>query len=219
MSLLEKSELDERTWHLLHTAQGPLLLGTWYRPPSPGDTSSVERMAAEYAKHSPNVLGTLLVGDLNTHHKTWLKHSSSVSREGRALFDFCCVAGFEERVRKPTRGNNLLDLVLTDLHTDVQCKVLPQLAYRYCTESGEQKFSDHHPVLTEVQLELPTVREVPRECWEWSKANWKDLNAELAATDWEGLLFLVRNLLKNCRTKQRRGLLSTCWLLLRSTCL
>ena len=177
VTLLEHSEEDERTWHRVHTTQGPLLLGVWYRPPAPGEVASIERLEQEWLKHSDAVLGTLLVGDLNVHHTTWLKHSSSVSREGSALYNFCTTFGLEERVRKPTRGNNLLDLVLTDMHTDVQCTVQPQLA-------------DHRMVLATVQLEVPKVVEVPRECWVWSKANWGALKDELGKTNWDNLLFL-----------------------------
>ena len=187
---VEKATLDERTWHILHTTQGLFLPGTWYRPPCPGEVDSVQRMAQEWARHSTNALGIILVGDLNVHHVNWLKHSASVAPEGRALFDFCCAAGLEERVKKPTRGKHLLDLVLTELHTDVKCIVLPELAFGHCRETGRQKFSDHHPVLLKVALEVPTVREVPRECWNWSKARWKELNAELATADWEALPFL-----------------------------
>jgi hypothetical protein len=39
-------------------------------------------------------------------------------------------------------------------------------------------------------LEVPTVVEVAREVWQWSKADWKGLNRELASTDWETLLYI-----------------------------
>ena len=68
------------------------------------------------------------------------------------MYNFCTTFGLEERVKKPTRGNNLLDLVLTDLQTDEQCTVLPEVA-------------DQKLVLATVQLEVPKEVVVPRECW------------------------------------------------------
>ena len=89
---------------------------------------------------------------------------------------FCDTYGFEERVRQPTRGKHLLDLVLTDLHTDVKCKVLPKVA-------------DHHAVLAQVTRSVPSEVKVTRELWNWRKANWPALNDELEHTDWDKVLF------------------------------
>ena len=175
--LLETSLVDERCWHIIHTTQGPYLLGVWYRPPQQGETDSIQRMEEEYVKHCSNVLGTILVGDLNIHHKNWLQHSRSVTPEGRLLYDFCLTSGFEERVKQPTREKNLLDLVLTDLHTDVKCEVRPQLA-------------DHNCVLVTTELGVPSVVEVERECWQWHKADWSNLRKELADTNWDQVLFV-----------------------------
>ena len=79
----------------------------------------------------------MLVGDLNVHQARWLRFSHSNTVEGKALQDFCTRNGLEERVRAPTPGDYLLDLTLTDLHTDVRCTVEPKVA-------------DHHAVLVQV---------------------------------------------------------------------
>ena len=178
--LLEKSALDERCWFLLHTEQGPYLLGIWYRPPNSGEVQSIMRMEQEYRKYRDTVVGTILVGDLNTHHKNWLQFSSTITPEGRDLYDFCTALGFEEKVKKPTHENHLLDVVLTDLHDEVECVVQPRLTER----------NKHHPVLVTIKLGMPKVVEVERECWLWKKADWKGLNEELAKTNWDELLFL-----------------------------
>ena len=56
-----------------------------------------------------------MIGDMNVHHKEWLRFSNSTTPEGRALYDVCLRFGLEEKVRKPTRGPYLLDLVLADM--------------------------------------------------------------------------------------------------------
>ena len=178
--LLEHSEEDERSWHLVHTAQGPVLLGVWYRPPCPGEVSSVDRLEQEWLRLSESALGTVLVGDCNVHHARWLRHSTGTTPEGKALYYFCTAHGLEERVRKPTRGENLLDLVLTDLHGEVQCTVQPKLA-------------DHQAVLVNVQLNLPKTVTVQREYWLFNKADWTALQRDLEAVDWDQVLFEGEN--------------------------
>ena len=179
------SETHERSWHVVHTTQGPLLLCVWYRPPCRGETNSVDTFEAEWEKYSEQAVGTLVVGDLNVHHKRWLKYSSEASPttpEGTALSSCCNRLGLEQRVDKPTRedkttgGNYLLDLVLTDLHEGLTCEVQPKLA-------------DHALLLVKVFLDVPRQVPVERECWKYTKANWDALNKELAGTDWNQVLF------------------------------
>ena len=113
VNLLEHSACSERSWHLVHTSHGPLLLGLWYRPPNQGEVASVNSLEKEWAELDDSAVGALLVGDLNVHNEAWLKYSTGTTPEGRALQHFCAEHGLEEKVKKPTRGENLLDLVLT----------------------------------------------------------------------------------------------------------
>ena len=117
---------------------------------SPGEVASVDRLEQEWLRLSEAALGTVLVGDCNVHHTRWLCYSTGTTPEGKALYNFCTAHGLEERVRRPTREENLLDLVLTDLHGEVQCSVHPKLA-------------DHQVVLAKVQLNLPKTVAVERE--------------------------------------------------------
>ena len=68
------------------------------------------------------------MGDLNVHEASWLKFSDGTSVEGRELHEFCRERGLDERVRARTRGNNLLDLVLTDLGSLVKARVVPGIS-------------------------------------------------------------------------------------------
>ncbi|CAE8658754.1 unnamed protein product [Polarella glacialis] len=82
------SDRFERTSHILHADQGPLLFGLWYRPPAYGEIDSITSLEAEVRCHAANVIGTILVGDMNVHHKPWLKYSASCTPAGRHLFRF-----------------------------------------------------------------------------------------------------------------------------------
>ena len=98
-----------------------------------------------------------------------------MSPEGRLLASFCTNHGFQQLVRQPTRGKYLLDLALSTLEYQTSTKVLPRI-------------SDHAPVLLEVHLPVPSDQPVSRECWAFSKADWKGLGNSLSNTDW---LFLL----------------------------
>ena len=175
--LLEHSGTHERSWHLVHTALGPLLLCVWYRPPKQGETSSVDTLEEEWLRHCTSAVGTVIVGDLNVHSQRWLTHSAAATTpEGSALCSFCDAYAFEEKVAQPTRGAHLLDLVLTDLGKEVRCEVQPKLA-------------DHALVLVKVHAPVPKEVQVERELWLFDKCNWKALNSELQDTTWNQVLF------------------------------
>ena len=165
------SEVAERTWHVIHSNRGPLLFGAWYRPPNHGEVASIESLDDEVAKFGRNTLGTLLVGDMNVHEERWLRFSDGTSVEGRVLRDVACSHGWEERVRKPTRGPYLLDLALTDLGTEVVTKVV-------------RNVSDHDGVfgtlVFSVEQRAPTVRRV----YDYAKVSWGDLQRYFRDVDW-----------------------------------
>ena len=61
---------------------------------------------------------------------------------------FSNIAGLSERVGKPTRGDNLLDLVLSDLDAELKCEVKPGI-------------SDHESVLGTVNFKIPDFLKTP----------------------------------------------------------
>ncbi len=69
---------------MLHTDRGPFLLGAWYRPPG-SETTTISSCGDEYDKLVEGAMGTILVGDMNVHHKAWWMHFSSTTAEGEAL--------------------------------------------------------------------------------------------------------------------------------------
>ena len=109
------------------------------------------------------------------HHKKWLRHSDRNSDEGERLQAFCGENGLRQCVQEPTRGNNLLDLVLTDMPELTTVKVLPALA-------------DHRMVLTTLKLPLLEHHSVPRKVWHYREADWDTLKTKLAAANWDALV-------------------------------
>ena len=86
----------ERSWHILHTDIGAFCIGLWYRPPEYNEIASIHTLETEYNEFSLNCIGTIIVGDMNVHHKSWLTYSNGTSPEGRALFDVCYRCGLQQ---------------------------------------------------------------------------------------------------------------------------
>ena len=95
---------------------------------------SIYSFKVEYEQFSVDCIGSIIIGDMNVHHKTWLKYSNGTTPEGRALFDVCCRYGLHQCVQSLTRYSYLLDLVLTDVEALLKTKVLPKVA-------------DHHVII------------------------------------------------------------------------
>lgn len=159
----------ERIWVWIHSDHGRCLICSWYRPPEPGETSFVESFCSEFREHSPQALGTIDVGDPNCHNIQWLRDASRNFPEGYALYDACLELGLVQRVRSPTRGGNLLDLVLSEV-SSLSCHVLPPVA-------------DHNVV--EVALSFSVSRRVvsQRAVWDFAKADWTKIVQSFALQD------------------------------------
>ena len=170
---LEDSKTAERAWHVVHTDVGGVLLGVWYRPPG-SSHNHIETFDAELERLREGMVGTLVVGDLNVWHKGWLKHSPRDTLEGERLHTICKEHSLKQIVKEPTRGLNLLDLVLSTLPGQSSASVLPAIA-------------DHCAVLTKVDLPMPKVQVIEREVWDYKYADWDALREELAATEFHAL--------------------------------
>ena len=168
--LLEHSKEHERSWHAIHTDIGPVLLCVWYRPPCPGEIRSIQSCEEEWRRLSASHVATMIIGDLNVHHTRWLKHSTSVSVEGTSLFRFCLAQGLKQQVTKPTRDENLLDLVISDLKA-VKVSVLP-------------KVSDHNMVAAEFDLGVPPAQIFSRTVFDYAKANWNHIRRDYRVHEW-----------------------------------
>ena len=111
VALLEYVDAAERMYCVLHTHIGAILLANWYRPPD-DDGSSMNNLLAELRRLRCEFVGTILLGDINVHHRKWLRFSNDNTTIGERLHDICHEAGLKQVVNEPTRGDYLLDLVL-----------------------------------------------------------------------------------------------------------
>ena len=170
------SELDERSWYVIHANCGPVVFCLWYRPPHIGEIASIHRFEQEFARYSRLGVSSLVVGDMNVHNVGWLRFSRRDSTEGRLLEEVCSTLGFKQHVKGPTRGAYLLDLVLSDFASGVRCKVVPGIHEE-----------DHDAVLTTVDISVAESEPVKRKVYDFKKAEWEKLNKRLGAQNWEFL--------------------------------
>ena len=91
------------------------------------EVQSITSLREEWSELSGGAVGTIIAGDMNAHHKKWLRWSARNSAEGEALRNFCADMGMQQIVRGPTRGEYLLDCVISDME-GLACKVLPKIA-------------------------------------------------------------------------------------------
>ena len=149
VSMVEQSFVAERVWMVLHTDIGPILVGNWYRPPD-APISHVDSLRDELARLSDGYIGVVLMGDMNIHHRKWLRYSNGNTGVGESLWHLCQEYGLLQRVSQPTRKEYLLDLVLSDL--DVKVSVVPGI-------------TDHDIVQTVIPLSQSTQITAERKVW------------------------------------------------------
>lgn len=75
---------EERSWHFLNLGAEIFLIANWYRPGASVHDGFV-RLHQEIAGYFQECSGVLIVGDLNVHHKRWLRYSNDNTQVGADL--------------------------------------------------------------------------------------------------------------------------------------
>ena len=159
----------ERMWHLVQRDSGNVAICNWYLPPG-NSLEELQSFKEELEEISILADSIIVAGDLNVHHKSWLKYSREDTSRGRELRDICSHQGLFEKVGKPTRGEYLLDLVLSN-NVEVKARLGPKLA-------------DHSAILVTVP-DVIEVRELPpRVIWQFDDANWEAIRNNITTFDW-----------------------------------
>ena len=78
----------ERSWHLIRIGIETLLSGNWHRFGA-SDFYGFIALYFEMATYYTQISGIVLGGDLNVHHKHWLRFSREDTRIGSELNKFC----------------------------------------------------------------------------------------------------------------------------------
>ena len=132
-----------------------------------GEKDELKNELAEISKIADAVI---VRGNLNVHHQSWLRFSSHDSARGRLLKDICDVHGLRQLVTQPTRGEYLLDLVLSDIPNKLQIEV-------------RSKIADHACILVKVPDVVETRTFEARVVWKYDDANWQAMGTYLTEFD------------------------------------
>ena len=148
------SEVAERSWHLLHTDLGSIAIVNWYRPGA-APLSHIESFAAEYEQYRHQFTSIIVAGDLNIHHRSWLRYSSGESYEGQVLKEICDSHSMQQIVKAPTHKSEISHndyLSISCLTHNVEKKL-------------ESSITDHTSLHIPMSMEIPEQIIVPGEVW------------------------------------------------------
>ena len=115
----------------------------------------------------------MILGDMNVHHARWLRLSLRNSVEGEMLRSFCDYAELRQEVKQPTRGEYLLDLLLTNSDA-LKCRVLPMVV-------------DHNALWFTLPLPAPRSSTLTRVVWQYKSAGWEGMKQALTQQNWSWL--------------------------------
>ena len=160
----------ERIWLLLHLDVGTIAVCNWYRPGAAGE-APITSLAHEITELRDEVIGFLIMGDCNIHQLRWLLHSNANTAEGELLKRICDEHSLKQMIDEPTRGDYLLDLVLTDLEN--------------CKTQVVAPIADHRGIVAKVAFPCPKALLVSREVWHFKGAAWQNLKCALRNCSWD----------------------------------
>ena len=115
-------------WCVLHTNICALLIGNWYRPRDE-ECNSIIILQVEIERLRSECVGAILLGDINIHHKRWLRYSNKNTITGERLWEVCRDLGLKQIVAKPTHGEYFLDLILTYTANLCKVEVFPNISH------------------------------------------------------------------------------------------
>ena len=118
----------------------------------------------------------ILAGDFNVHNRQWL-NSTRTTVAGEYAEDMCILHGLEQHVTMPTRGNNTLDLIMSDFPLRVTVTTQPPLGA-----------SDHVVLIADFPTLVPKEPLTNRTVWRYNHADWDRLRHFYKESDWESLI-------------------------------
>ena len=118
-----------------------------------GGDASIFSLSEEFAKlQADTFLGIILAGDVNIHHRKWLRHSRESTAIGKRLWNISRDAGLKQLVSDPTCGDCLLDIVRADVRDMVKVSESPSLA-------------NHRVDSLDINVNIKKIEAILREVW------------------------------------------------------
>ena len=119
----------------------------------------------------------VLVGDFNFPEVEWPEATTTVELHKKFLDLFLVDLGHSQMISEPTHKNgNTLDLLFTNI-PDIINKIS-------VLDFNEVCKSDHFGIKFEIKLNVKLKKVAKRQIYNFSKANWKELNFDLKKVNW-----------------------------------
>ena len=157
-------------------------IGLIYRPP--GQSVSTDQDLSDLIFASSNNCETILMGDFNLPVSRW--GGTYTSHSGRELYTNLLESDFCQHVDKPTRDNNILDLILSTTENLVNDT----------TVGPTFSTSDHRMITFSIVTKTRPVKESKEKVPDYQRANFTKLRYLLNNTDW-GEIVLENNINKS----------------------
>ena len=131
-----------------------------------------------------NLKKIFMIGDFNLPGIQWESESQLNDKVTDPIKTSCINSfvenGLEQCVNQPThRAGNVLDLLLTTSSSSINNLKINDTPL--CK-------SDHFSINFQVELKFKRKKSIKRKCFNFKKANWENLNNELAKVNWYNLL-------------------------------
>ena len=170
----EFSSESEMLWHQIELkGRSSILLGTVYKPKH-NDAVTVDNLQNVLTKinHKLPNNNIIVCGDFNQPNVDWnnlctIPSTWACSKTANKLINVTVENGLDQVVDKPTRGNNILDLVLTN-NTNVIRKI-----------EVEPGLGDHEMVRVELDLKLKRKKANKRKVFIRQKADEKGIKEDI----------------------------------------
>ena len=159
----------------LSLSTSKLLVGVFYNPPGSNAANLTQLRSSIVSIH--NSLPIILCGDFNLPSLNWSELGPSSSLESNQSTLFCDLINdfsLDQLVLEPTRGNNVLDLLLTD-HPEYIRKV---------EVTDGISGSDHDSVQFSINLTKQRAHKRRRMTYNFKKANFDDFRQLLSKVPW-----------------------------------
>lgn len=180
---------QEIAWINISTTPGNKIgICAAYRPGTcpDNDISMFNQLESNIDAARRSCSSIIVAGDFNVHNTDWLG-STRTTPAGETAEDMCYIHGLQQHVTAPTRGNNILDLVMSDLPGGATAMLHPPLGQ-----------SDHAVITVDFQLTPPRDPPTTRTVWRYQHADWPRLRAFLKYADWNSILSSDKDLDTSC---------------------
>ena len=188
ISSIRRSELEtecEIMWCeiIILNPYSRIMVGVFYRPPSTDVSYLLElEKSLRLLERSGNTLTTFLLGDFNLPNVDWCNPSCPIGSDTLSS-TFCSICQdyfFRQMVLNPTRGDNILDLVLS---------TAPDLLFDLSVNEGLGN-SDHNSIEFNLRLKILRAKQSPRIVYNFGAANWNNLRDDFSNIPWNTAFLL-----------------------------